>query len=87
MLTRYTQDFAWYAPFIHNYKTAPFPFAFDRNYVAYGQYIGSLFTTVWNTARLFTANDAWPPITDRVTVGYAIISTAVDPNGTVILQI
>jgi hypothetical protein len=87
MLTRYTQDFAWYAPFIHNYKTAPFPFAFDRNYNAYGEYIGSLFTTVWNTARLFTANNTWPPITDKVTVGYAIISTAVDPNGTVILQI
>jgi len=87
MLTRYTQDFAWYAPFIHNYRTAPFPFAFDRNYVACGQCIGSLFTTVWNTARLFTANDTWPPITDKKTVGYAIISTAVDPNGTVILQI
>ncbi|AKT34806.1 hypothetical protein PYWP30_01178 [Pyrobaculum sp. WP30] len=87
MLTRYTQDFAWYAPFIHNYRTAPFPFAFDRNYVACGQCIGSLFTTVWNTARLFTANDTWAPITDKKTVGYAIISTAVDPNGTVILQI
>jgi len=87
MLTRYTQDFSWYAPFIHNYRTAPFPFAFDRSYVAYDRYIGSLFTTVWNTARRFTANDTWPPITDKVTVGYAIISTAVDPNGTVILQI
>jgi len=87
MLTRYTQDFAWYAPFIHNYRTAPFPFAFDRYYVAHDPYIGSLFTTVWNTARLFTANNTWPPITDRVTVGYAIISTTVDPNGTVILQI
>jgi len=87
MLTRYTQDFAWYAPFIHNYRTAPFPFAFDRYYVAHTPYIGSLFTTVWNTAQLFTANNAWPPITDRVTRGYAIISTTVDPNGTVILQI
>jgi hypothetical protein len=87
MLTRYTQDFAWYAPFIHNYTTAPFPFAFDKYYVACSSCIGSLYTTVWNTARLFTANDAWPPITDKVTVGYAIISTAVDPNGTVILQI
>ncbi len=87
MLTRYTQDFAWYAPFIHDYRTAPFPFAFDRYYVAHTPYIGSLFTTVWNTARLFTANNTWPPITDKKTVGYAIISTAVDPNGTVILQI
>ncbi len=87
MLTRYTQDFAWYAPFIHNYRTAPFPFAFDRYYVAHTPYIGSLFTTVWNTARLFTFNNTWPPITDKVTVGYAIISTTVDPNGTVILQI
>ncbi len=87
MLTRYTQDFAWYAPFIHNYRTAPFPFTFDRYYVAYDPYIGSLFTTVWNSARLFTANNTWPPRTDKVTVGYAIISTAVDPNGTVILQI
>jgi hypothetical protein len=87
MLTRYTQDFAWYAPFIHNYSIAPFPFAFDRNYFACGQCIGSLFTTVWNTARQFTADDTWPPITNRVTKGYAIISTAVDPNGTVILQI
>jgi hypothetical protein len=87
MLTRYTQDFAWYAPFIHNYRTAPFPFTFDRYYEADSRYIGSLFTTVWNAARRFTANNTWPPITDRVTVGYAIISTAVDPNGTVILQI
>jgi hypothetical protein len=87
MLTRYTQDFAWYAPFIHNYRTAPFPFTFDRYYDADSRYIGSLFTTVWNAARRFTANNTWPPITDRVTVGYAIISTAVDPNGTVILQI
>ncbi len=86
MLTRYTQDFVWYAPFIHDYRTAPFPFAFDRNYVAHTPYIGSLFTTVWNTARLFTANNAWPPVTDRER-GYAIISTTVDPNGTVILQI
>jgi hypothetical protein len=46
MLTRYTQDFAWYAPFIHNYATAPFPFAFSRYYVAHTPYIGSLFTTV-----------------------------------------
>ncbi len=87
MLTRYTQDFAWYAPFIHDYRTAPFPFAFDKYYIAYTPYIGSLFTTVWNTAKLFTANNAWPPITNRVTRGYAIISTTVDPNGTVILQI
>ena len=91
MLTRYTQDFAWYAPFIHNYRTAPFPFTFDRYYVAYDRYIESLFPTVWNTAwstaRWFRANNTWPPDTDRVTVGYAIISTAVDPNGTVILQI
>jgi hypothetical protein len=87
MLTRYTQDFAWYAPFIHNYKGVPFPFAFDKYYVACSSCIGSLYTTVWNTARLFTANDTWPPITDKVTVGYAIISTAVDPNGTVILQV
>ncbi|MFZ8839911.1 MAG: hypothetical protein ACO2PM_13575 [Pyrobaculum sp.] len=87
MLTRYTQDLAWYAPFIHNYATAPFPFAFSRHYVAHTPYIGSLFTTVWNTAQLFTANNAWPPITTTVTRGYAIISTAVDPNGTVILQI
>jgi hypothetical protein len=49
--------------------------------------MGSLFTTVWNTARLFTANNAWPPITTTVTRGYAIISTVVDPNGTVILQV
>jgi hypothetical protein len=87
MLTRYTQDFAWYAPFIHNYRTVPFPFAFDKYYVACSSCMGSLFTTVWNTARLFTANNTWPPITDKVTVGYAIISTAVDPNGTVILQV
>jgi hypothetical protein len=87
MLTRYTQDFAWYAPFIHDYITAPFPFAFSRYYVAHTPYIGSLFTTVWNTAQLFTANNAWPPITTSVTTGYAIISTAVDPNGTVILQV
>ena len=87
MLTRYTQDFAWYAPFIHNYKDVPFPFAFDKYYVACSSCIGSLYTTVWNTARLFTANDTWAPITDKVTVGYAIISTAVDPNGTVILQV
>jgi len=87
MLTRYTQDMAWYAPFIHNYATAPFPFAFSRYYEAHTPYIGSLFTTVWNTARLFTANNAWPPITTTVTRGYAIISTAVDPNGTVILQV
>ena len=87
MLTRYTQDFAWYAPFIHNYKDVPFPFAFDEYYVACSSCMGSLYTTVWNTARMFTANDAWPPITDKVTVGYAIISTAVDPNGTVILQV
>jgi len=87
MLTRYTQDFVWYAPFIHNYVTAPFPFAFSRYYMAHTPYIGSLFTTVWNTARLFTANNAWPPITTTVTRGYAIISTAVDPNGTVILQV
>jgi hypothetical protein len=87
MLTRYTQDFAWYAPFIHDYRSAPFPFAFNRNYVAHTPHIGSLFTTVWNTAQQFTANNTWPPITDRVTKGYAIISTTVDPNGTVILQI
>jgi hypothetical protein len=87
MLTRYTQDFAWYAPLIHNYKDVPFPFAFDKYYVACSSCIGSLYTTVWNTARLFTANDTWPPITNKVTVGYAIISTAVDPNGTVILQV
>jgi hypothetical protein len=87
MLTRYTQDFAWYAPFIHDYITAPFPFAFSRYYVAHTPYIGSLFTTVWNTAQLFTANNAWPPITTSVTTGYAIISTAVDPNGTAILQV
>jgi hypothetical protein len=87
MLTRYTQDFAWYAPFIHNYKDVPFPFAFDKYYVACSSCIGSLYTTVWNTARMFTANDTWPPITNRTTVGYAIISTAVDPNGTVILQV
>jgi len=87
MLTRYTQDFAWYAPFIHNYRTVPFPFAFDKYYVACSSCMGSLFTTVWNTARLFTANNTWPPITDKKTVGYAIISTAVDPNGTVILQV
>jgi hypothetical protein len=87
MLTRYTQDLAWYAPFIHNYATAPFPFAFSRYYMAHTPYIGSLFTTVWNTARLFTADNAWPPITTTVTRGYAIISTAVDPNGTVILQV
>jgi hypothetical protein len=87
MLTRYTQDFAWYAPFIHDYATAPFPFAFSRHYVAHTPFIGSLFTTVWNTAQLFTANNAWPPITTTVTRGYAIISTAVDPNGTVILQV
>jgi hypothetical protein len=86
MLTRYTQDFAWYAPFIHDYRTAPFPFNFSRYYVAHTPYIGSLFTTVWNTARLFTANNAWPPIADRER-GYAIISITVDPNGTVILQI
>jgi hypothetical protein len=86
MLTRYTQDFAWYAPFIHDYRTAPFPFAFNRSYVAHTPYIGSLFTTVWNTAQLFTANNAWPPIAVRER-GYAIISTTVDPNGTVILQI
>ncbi len=87
MLTRYTQDFAWYAPFIHDYRTAPFPFTFDRFYVACMPFIGSLFTTVWNTAKSFTADNTWPPITNRVTRGYAIISTAVDPNGTVILQI
>jgi hypothetical protein len=87
MLTRYTQDFVWYAPFIHDYRSAPFPFAFNRYYVANTSYIGSLFTTVWNTARLFTADNAWPPITNRETRGYAIISTTVDPNGTVILQI
>jgi hypothetical protein len=87
MMTRYTQDFAWYAPFIHNYATAPFPFNFSSHYVAHPPHIGSLFTTVWNTARLFTANNAWPPITNIITRGYAIISTAVDPNGTVILQV
>jgi hypothetical protein len=87
MFTRYTQDFAWYAPFIHNYMSAPFPFAFSSYYIAYSPYIGSLFTTVWNSAWRFTANDAWPPITNTPTVGYAIISTAVDPNGTVIMQI
>jgi len=87
MFTRYTQDFAWYAPFIHNYMSAPFPFAFSSYYRAYTPYIGSLFTTVWNSARQFTATDAWPPVTNVPTVGYAIISTAVDPNGTVIMQI
>jgi len=87
MLTRYTQDFAWYAPFIHNYASAPFPFAFSDYYIAHSPYIGSLFTTVWNSARRFTATNAWPPITNAPTVGYAIISTAVDPNGTVIMQI
>jgi len=87
MFTRYTQDLAWYAPFIHNYMTAPFPFAFSNYYTAHTPYIGSLFTTVWNSWRLFTANNAWPPVTNAPTVGYAIISTAVDPNGTVIMQI
>ena len=88
MLTRYTQDFVWYAPFIHDYRSAPFPFAFNRYYVvANTSYIGSLFTTVWNTARPFGHNNTWPPITNRETSGYAIISTTVDPNGTVILQI
>jgi len=87
MFTRYTQDFAWYAPFIHNYMTAPYPFTFSNYYIAHNPYIGSLFTTVWNSARLFTANNTWPPVTNAPTVGYAIISTAVDPNGTVILQV
>mgnify|MGYP000377546260 CR=1 FL=1 len=87
MFTRYTQDFAWYAPFIHDYMSAPFPFAFSSYYMAHSPYIGSLFTTVWNSMRLFTANNTWPPVTNVPTVGYAIISTAVDPNGTVIVQI
>jgi hypothetical protein len=87
MFTRYTQDFAWYAPFIHNYTRAPFPFAFSSYYTAHSPFVGSLFTTVWNSRRLFTANNAWPPVTNAPTVGYAIISTAVDPNGTVILQV
>ena len=87
MFTRYTQDFAWYAPFIHNYTRAPFPFAFSSYYKAHIPYIGSLFTTVWNSRRLFNASNAWPPVTNVPTVGYAIISTAVDPNGTVIMQI
>ncbi|MFZ8839517.1 MAG: hypothetical protein ACO2PM_11550 [Pyrobaculum sp.] len=87
MFTRYTQDFAWYAPFIHNYTTAPFPFSFSNYYMAHSPYIGSLFTTVWNSERRFTANNAWPPVTNAPTMGYAIISTAVDPNGTVIMQI
>jgi len=87
MFTRYTQDFAWYAPFIHNYRDAPFPFAFSNYYIAHNPYIGSLFTTVWNSARPFNASSRWPPVTNASTVGYAIISTAVDPNGTVIMQI
>jgi hypothetical protein len=87
MFTRYTQDFAWYAPFIHDYTTAPFPFAFSDYYKIYAPYSGSLFVTVWNSARNFTATNTWPPVTDVPTMGYAIISTAVDPNGTVILQI
>jgi len=87
MFTRYAQDFAWYAPFIHNYMTAPFPFAFSSYYTAHSPFVGSLFTTVWNSRRLFTANNAWPPVTNAPTVGYAVISTAVDPNGTVILQV
>jgi hypothetical protein len=87
MFTRYAQDFAWYAPFIHNYMSAPFPFAFSNYYIAHSPYVGSLFTTVWNSAQLFTANNTWPPITNAPTVGYAIISTAVDPNGTVIMQV
>ena len=87
MFTRYTQDFVWYAPFIHDYMTAPFPFSFSNYYMAHSPYIGSLFTAVWNSARLFTATNTWPPVTNAPTVGYAIISTAVDPNGTVIMQI
>jgi len=87
MFTRYTQDFAWYAPFIHNYTDAPFPFAFSNYYKMHAPYNGSLFTTVWNSARRFTATNTWPPVTNALTVGYAIISTAVDPNGTVITQI
>jgi hypothetical protein len=87
MFTRYTQDFAWYAPFIHNYANAPFPFAFSDYYIAYSPYVGSLPTTVWNTWHLFTATNSWPPDTNVPTRGYAIISTAVDPNGTAILQV
>jgi len=87
MFTRYTQDFVWYAPFIHNYTDAPFPFAFSNYYLADSSYVGSLFVTVWNSRRQFTASNAWPPVTNVPTRGYAIMSTAVDPNGTVILQV
>jgi hypothetical protein len=85
MLTRYAQDFAWYAPFIHNYTSAPFPFTFNNYYVVHNPLVGSLYVPVWNSAVQFTANDTWPP-SMALTVGYAIISAAVDPNGTVIVQ-
>jgi hypothetical protein len=87
MFTRYTQDFAWYAPFIHNYMDAPFPFAVSGYYNAYSPYVGSLFITAWNSWYRFTATNSWPPIAVVPTRGYAIISTAVDPNGTAILQV
>lgn len=87
MLTRYVQDYAWYAPFINTYRDAPYPFNFTRYYNAKAAYAGSLFTTVWNVDRRFVANNTWPPDTTRITRGYAIVSTAVDPNGTIIMQI
>ncbi len=84
MLTRYVQDFAWYVPFTSTYTAAPYPFNFSKFYKA--MYDGFVISVVWNNLTRPAFNTQWPPRPGAAT-GLAVVSTAVDPNGTVILQV
>jgi hypothetical protein len=86
MLTRYVQDFAWYVPFTSTYAAAPYPFNFSKFYKA--MYDGSVISVVWNNLTRPAFNTQWPPKpSPGLITGLAVVSTAVDPNGTVILQV
>ncbi|MEM4755294.1 hypothetical protein [Pyrobaculum sp.] len=85
MLTRYVQDFAWYVPFVSTYSDAPYPFKFDKYYKSSPN--NRVASVVWNNLIMPSFNTTWPPRNGARATGLAVVSTAVDPNGTVILQV
>jgi hypothetical protein len=82
LLTRYAQDVAWWSTFVSAYSGDFFNPA--GTYRVSAPRAGRPILTAWNGLFQPVVTTTWPPAPNRV--GYGIISTSVDPNGTKIIQ-
>ena len=82
LLTRYAQDMAWWSTFVSAYAGDFFNPA--GTYMVSAPRAGRPILTAWNGLFQPVVTTTWPPAPNQT--GYGIISTSVDPNGTIIIQ-